>query len=188
MSIRICLGHNSYIYTWISKLFNTIFVLGDEKCHWKHILGRLKVNVTLEGHINELFWAITLTYMHGFQNDLHRCPSWRVKLSFETFVHARTLTLPLPSPVPPPPPPLKKKKDFFCQIRISCQFIEKYSPPPPPPKKKWILCQKIHLPLTPPPPHHSRRPHTPPPAPHPTHIFLIWIICQLDSVSVFIHT
>ena len=32
-------------------------------------LGRLKVKVTLEGHINEHFWAITSTYMHGFQND-----------------------------------------------------------------------------------------------------------------------
>ena len=30
-------------------------------------LGRLKV--TLEGHINEFFWAITPTYMHGFQNN-----------------------------------------------------------------------------------------------------------------------
>ena len=30
------------------------------------VLGRLKVKVTLEGHINELLWAITLTYMHGF--------------------------------------------------------------------------------------------------------------------------
>ena len=33
------------------------------------LLGRLKVKVTLEGHINELFWAITPIYMHGFQND-----------------------------------------------------------------------------------------------------------------------
>ena len=32
-------------------------------------LGRLKVKVTLEGHINELFWAITPTYMHRFQNN-----------------------------------------------------------------------------------------------------------------------
>ena len=31
-------------------------------------LGRLKVKVTLEGHINELFWAITPAFMHGFQN------------------------------------------------------------------------------------------------------------------------
>ena len=57
MSIRICLGHNSYIYAWISKLFNTIVVLGEEKCHLKHFLGRLKVKVTLEGNINELFWG-----------------------------------------------------------------------------------------------------------------------------------
>ena len=33
-------------------------------------LGRLKVKVTLEGHITELFWAITPIYMHGFQNNL----------------------------------------------------------------------------------------------------------------------
>ena len=32
-------------------------------------LDRLKVKVTLEGHINEIFWAITPTYMHGFQNS-----------------------------------------------------------------------------------------------------------------------
>ena len=30
MSIRICLGHNSYIYAWISKLFNTFLVLEEE--------------------------------------------------------------------------------------------------------------------------------------------------------------
>ena len=32
-------------------------------------LGRLKVKVTLEGHINELFWAITPIFMHEFQNN-----------------------------------------------------------------------------------------------------------------------
>ena len=32
-------------------------------------LGRLKVKVTLEGHINKFFWAITLMYMHGFENN-----------------------------------------------------------------------------------------------------------------------
>ena len=41
----------------------------EEKCHLKHFLGRLTVKVTLEGHINELFWAITPTYKHGFQNN-----------------------------------------------------------------------------------------------------------------------
>ena len=51
MSIRICLGHNSYIYAWTSKLFDTVVVL----------FGRLKVKVTLEGHIYELLWAITPT-------------------------------------------------------------------------------------------------------------------------------
>ena len=35
MSIRICLGHNSYIYAWISKLFNTFLVLEEEWCHLK---------------------------------------------------------------------------------------------------------------------------------------------------------
>ena len=67
--VRICPGHNSYIYAWISKLFDTFVVLGEEKCHLKHFLGRLKVKVTLEGHINELFWAITPINMHGFQNS-----------------------------------------------------------------------------------------------------------------------
>ena len=33
------------------------------------LLGRLKVKVTLGAHINELLWAITPTYMHGFQNN-----------------------------------------------------------------------------------------------------------------------
>ena len=32
-------------------------------------LGRLKVKVTLEGHINKLVWAIAPTFMHGFQNN-----------------------------------------------------------------------------------------------------------------------
>ena len=77
MSILICLGHNSYIYAWISKLFNTIVVFGEEQCHLKHFLDRLKVKVTLDGHINELFWAITPTYMHGFQNNFAQVFSWR---------------------------------------------------------------------------------------------------------------
>ena len=68
-SVRICLGHNSYIYAWISKLFETVVVLEEEKCHLEIFLSRLNVKVTLEGHINELFWAITPIYMHGFQNN-----------------------------------------------------------------------------------------------------------------------
>ena len=63
------MGHNSYISAWLSKLFDTVVVLGEEKCHLKHFLGRLKVKVTPEGHINELVGAITPTYMHGFQNN-----------------------------------------------------------------------------------------------------------------------
>ena len=52
-SVRICPGHNSYIYGWVSKLFDTVVVLEEEKCHLKlFFLGRLKVKVTLEGHIN----------------------------------------------------------------------------------------------------------------------------------------
>ena len=68
-SVRICPGHNSYIYAWISNLFDTVVVLEEEKCHLNYYLGRLKVKVTLEGHINELFWAITPIYMHEFQNN-----------------------------------------------------------------------------------------------------------------------
>ena len=68
-SVRICQGHNSYIYAWISNFFDTVVVLEEEKCHLKHLLGRLKVKVTLEGHINELFWAITPKHMHEFQNN-----------------------------------------------------------------------------------------------------------------------
>ena len=33
-------------------------------------LGRLKVKVTFEGHINWLVRAITPTFMHEFQNKL----------------------------------------------------------------------------------------------------------------------
>ena len=29
-SIRLCLGHNSYIHGWISKLFDTVVVLQEE--------------------------------------------------------------------------------------------------------------------------------------------------------------
>ena len=61
-------NHNFYIYAWISNLFDTVVVFEEEKCHPKHFLGRLKVKVTLEGHINEFFWAITPIYMHEFQN------------------------------------------------------------------------------------------------------------------------
>ena len=78
---RICLGHNSYIYAWISKLFDTVVVLGVEKSHLKHFLGRLKVKVTLEGHINELLWAITPTYMHGFQNNFAQVFSLKSKIA-----------------------------------------------------------------------------------------------------------
>ena len=43
VSVQICPGHNSYIYSWISKLFDTVVVLEEEKCQLKHFLGRLKV-------------------------------------------------------------------------------------------------------------------------------------------------
>ena len=80
-SVRICPGHNSYIYAWISKLFDTVVVLGEETCCLKHFLGRLKVKVTLEGHINEHFWAITTTYMHGFQNDFAQVFSLKSRIA-----------------------------------------------------------------------------------------------------------
>ena len=51
-SVRICPGHNSYIYAWISKLFDTFVVHKKEKCRLKHFLGRMKVKVTLDGHMN----------------------------------------------------------------------------------------------------------------------------------------
>ena len=51
-SIRICPGHNSYIYAWILQLFDIIVVLELEKCHLKHCLGMLKVKVIHEGHTN----------------------------------------------------------------------------------------------------------------------------------------
>ena len=76
-SVRICPGHNSYIYAWFSNLFDTAVVLEEEKCHLKHFLGRLKVKVTLEGHINELLWAITPIYMHEFQNNFAQVFSFK---------------------------------------------------------------------------------------------------------------
>ena len=33
---QICPGHNSYIYAWISKLFDIVVVLEEEKCYMKH--------------------------------------------------------------------------------------------------------------------------------------------------------
>ena len=48
----VCPDCKSYIYAWISNLFVTAVVLEEEKCHLKQFLGRLKVRVTLEGHIN----------------------------------------------------------------------------------------------------------------------------------------
>ena len=34
--IRICWGHNSYIYDGFQNYFNTVVVLEEEKCHLKH--------------------------------------------------------------------------------------------------------------------------------------------------------
>ena len=44
-------------------------------------LGRLKVKITLEGHINELLWAITPTYMHGFQNSFAQVFSLKSRIA-----------------------------------------------------------------------------------------------------------
>ena len=44
-------------------------------------LGRLKVKVTLEGHINELSWNITPTYMHGFQNNFAQVFSLKSRIA-----------------------------------------------------------------------------------------------------------
>ena len=49
---------------------------GGEVPFEKYILGRLKIKVTLEGHMNELFWAIAPSYKHvsmDFKIILHRC-------------------------------------------------------------------------------------------------------------------
>ena len=50
-------GFQNYLTQFLS--------LGEDKCHLKHFLDRLKVKVTLEGHKNELF-SPTATYVHGF--------------------------------------------------------------------------------------------------------------------------
>ena len=44
-------------------------------------LSRLKVKVILEDHINELFWAITPTYMHGFQNNFAQVFSLKSRIA-----------------------------------------------------------------------------------------------------------
>ena len=49
-SVRIRAGHNSYIYGYISKLFDTVVVLEEEKCHLKFFSGRLKIKVTCRSH------------------------------------------------------------------------------------------------------------------------------------------
>ena len=104
-------------------------------------------------------------------------------MPFETFVHVRTLTTPphptptpslystppLPPPPPPPPKKKKKKKVFFCQIRILCQFIEKYLPL----KKMGSLSNKFTKPpappdTSPPPPPLAQTTHT---SPHTPPIF-----------------
>ena len=56
-------------------------ILEEEKCHLKHFLGRLKVKVTLEGHINELLWAITPIYMQGFQNNFAQVFSLKSRIA-----------------------------------------------------------------------------------------------------------
>ena len=48
---------------------------------FKTFLGRLKVKVTLEGHINEHFWSITPTYMHGFQNNFAQLFSLKSRIA-----------------------------------------------------------------------------------------------------------
>ena len=97
-SVRIYQGHNSYVYVWISKLFDTVFDLEEEKFHLKYFfLSRLKVKVTLEGHINKLVQALTPTFMQRLQNKLAQFISfmsssviynicsgrWKVKVTLE---------------------------------------------------------------------------------------------------------
>ena len=48
---------------------------------FENFLGRLKITVTLQSHINEHFWAITPTYMHGFQNDLAHVISLKSRIA-----------------------------------------------------------------------------------------------------------
>ena len=54
------------------------------KVSFETFLGRLEVKVTLAGHINELFRAITLTYMHGFQNNFVQVFSLRSSAIWKT--------------------------------------------------------------------------------------------------------
>ena len=123
-SVRICPSHNSYIYTWISKFCDTVVVLEVEKCHLKHFLGRLNVKVTLEGHINELFWAITPIHMHGFQNNFaqvvlleeSKCHLNNLSCTYTYHPHHPFTPHPHPHPHPPPKKKKKKKKRFFVRL------------------------------------------------------------------------
>ena len=76
---------------------------------WNIFLGRLKVKVTLEGHINELCWAITPTYMHGFQNSFAQVFSLKSRSAIWNICSC-TYTY------PPSPPKKKKKKRFFVRL------------------------------------------------------------------------
>ena len=76
-------------------------------------------------------------------------------MSFETFVLARTLTLPPPFTPPPPPPHTHKKK----KKKRFCQIRI---------SRQFIIKKRAT--------HTSTR--------SPLNFFLIWIICQLDSVLV----
>ena len=73
-------------------------------------LGRLNVKVTHEGHINELFWAITPTYMHGFQNNFAQVFFLK---SRSTICNMCSCTYTYP---PFNPPPQKKKKRLFIRL------------------------------------------------------------------------
>ena len=72
-------------------------------------LGKLKVKVTLEGHINELFWAITPTYMHEFQNNFAQVFSLKSKSAIWNICSC-TYTYSPPTFIPPPQKKKKKKK------------------------------------------------------------------------------
>ena len=71
MSARICPGHNSFIYAWISKLITQLLSLRRSA---ETVLGRLKVKVTFESQMIkcseiELVQAIISTFMHVFRNN-----------------------------------------------------------------------------------------------------------------------
>ena len=61
MSVQICLGHSSYIYARISKLFNTVFFSRGGVVSFEIF----KVGSTSRSHLKVKRFVVLLFYVHG---------------------------------------------------------------------------------------------------------------------------